>query len=426
MPEKKRFFIPTRSYDIEMKIRDLDFSSDLLSVRVLSSLSTAYQVVLLELLVDPVDIILNDIFGTDPIKLNIKLLGQTEFVLDEVDLELMYLNSGFKIGGESSSPTGGQYGSQHDRSPIVITSVCREPFKTMNTFVNKVYIGSTIRQIVTDLANEVQATVEYDSDNENTETIDQVCIPPTTFYKIIKEYDSGNEDPFDGYLDRNFGFFGGVPGVFCQYNNKVYIKNLTAKMKKNQTFTIHQLVSGDDNKDLIEKSTDKKTFYTYNTIDTEYSGNAKFAVLAPTLRYIVNPKNKLYDVIEQDLDNVCSVYGLIHQNKAIQTDPNISKATRISYDNSGTGYEISEIMYDSRVARSVADLSTISMDLEWNLPILNLMNVGESVKFNTKVVPYIDLTGKHILWSSELNFTKSAGGWESVARVNLVRTNKKI
>jgi len=423
MPEKTRFFSPTRSYDFEMKIKDLDFSNDLTSVKILSSLSTAYQIVLLELLVDPSDLILNDIFGSDPINLHVHLLAQEAFPsgLEEVDLELMYLNSEFKLIEEVSSPTG----FQKDRSPVTIATVCRQPFKTMNTLVNEVYAGTTIRQILTDLASQVQATIEYDSDHENTETLDQVCIPPTTFYKIIKENDPGSDDPFDGYLDKNFGLFGGVPGVFCQHDNKVYIKNLTAKMKKNQTFTVHQLVSNSDNKEIIESSTDGKTFYTYNLINTDYSGNAKFAVLAPTLRYIGNPRDRLYNIIEQDLEDVCSTYGLICQNKTIPIDPNISKTSRISYDNSGTGYERSEILYDSKVSRAVADLSTISMDLEWNLPVLNLMNVGEPVKFSTKIVPYIDLTGQYILWSSELNFTKS-GGWESVARINLVRTNKKI
>ena len=423
MAETKRFYSPTRSYNIEMKIRDIDFSNDLISVKILSSLSTAYQVVLLELLVDPSDLILNDIFGSDPINLHVHLLGQQPFPsgLEEVNLELMYLNSDFKLIEEVMSPDG----LQKDRSPVTIATVCRQPFKTMNTLVNGVYNNVTVRQILTDLASKVQATLEYDSNNENTEVINQVCIPPTTFYKIIKEGDSQSDDAFDGYLDRNFGLFGGVPGVFCQYDNKVYIKNLTTKMKKNQTFTVHQLVSNNDNKDIIEKSTDGKTFYTYNLINTDYSGNAKFAVLAPTLRYVINPRDKLYSVIELDLENVCSLYGLICQNKAIQADSNISKTSRISYNNSETGFEMSEILYDARVARTVSDLSTISMDLEWNLPVLSLMNVGEPVKFSTKIIPYIDLTGQYILWSSELSFTKS-GDWQSVAKINLVRTNKKI
>ena len=423
MPETTRFYSPIRSYNFEMKIKDIDFSNDLTSVKILSSLSTAYQIVLLELLVDPSDLILNDIFGSDPINLHVHLLGQEPIPsgLEEVDLELMYLNSEFKLIEEVSSPAG----IQKDRSPVTITTVCRQPFKTMSTLVNEVYAGTTVRQILTDLASKVQANLEYDSDDENTETIEQVCIPPTTFYKIIKEHDPGSDDPFDGYLDKKFGLFGGVPGVFCQHDNKVYVKNLTAKMKKSQTFTVHQLVSNSDNKDIIEASTDGKTFYTYNLINTDYSGNAKFAVLAPTLRYIVNPRDSLYYVVEQDLEDICSTYGLICQNKTIQTDSNISKTARITYDNSGTGFEKSGIPYDAKVARTIADLSTVSMDLEWNLPILNLMNVGEPVKFSTKIVPYIDLTGQYILWSSDLSFAK-AGDWSSVARINLVRTNKKI
>lgn len=421
MPEKERFFVPSRSYDFQMKIKDLDYTNDLISVKILSSLSTAYQVVMLRLLVDPTDLILKEVFGTDPIKLNIRLLGQTEVSSEEVNFDLMLLKTDFKLTETVQSTSQ----AQKDRSPVTITTVCSSPFKTMTTLVNDVYTETTVRDVVESLASKIGATLEFDSDKENTENIDQICIPPTTFYKIIKEADYNSPDAFDGFIDKNFGYFEGVPGIFCQHDNTVYIKNLTAKMTKNQTFTIYHLASDADNKEIIEKSIDGENFYTYDAVDNSFSGNARYAALAPTLKYNVNPKDKLYNTITQNLDEVCSKFGLIHQNKTIQTDPTISESTRISYDNSGTGLDSSELLYNSRVARSVADLATLSVGLEKNLPILRLMDVGESVKFNTGISEFVDLSGKYILWSSELNFVKS-GDWSSVARINLVRTNKKI
>lgn len=434
MPSE-RYYVPTRGYDIQMTIKDLDFTNDLRSVRIISSLNTAYQVVLLELLVDPSDLILQDIFGEDPIKLNVRYLGQPETPpMEQVDLELMYAKADSKIVQKQEDPGAVL---QKDRTPFIIPTVCRKPFKTMSTIVNEVYTGMTMRQILEDLARKVKVNLEYDSDGENKEVIDQVCIPPTTFYKIIKEESNVGPDEFDGYLDKRFGLFEGVPGIFCQHDNKVYIKNLTKKLNKNQTFTVYQLSTGGGdrettnkstsgrNEKIIDKSNDGKNFYTYTEIDNDFSANAKFAIMAPTLRYVIKPSNRLYYVIEQDLKDVCTNYGLIYQNKTIQVDPGISKETRVRYYNDDTGYNLSSTQFDSRVARIMSNLATVSIDLERNLPILNLMNVGEPVKFNTSIADYVDLSGKYILWSSELFFNKS-GEWQSVARINLIRTNKKI
>lgn len=434
MPSE-RYYVPTRGYDIQMTIKNLDFTNDLRSVRIISSLSTAYQVVLLELLADPSDFILQDLFGTDPIKLNIRYLGQPEAPpMEQVDLELMFSKADSKIVQKQETP---EVVLQKERTPFIIPTVCRKPFKTMSTIVNEVYTGMTMRQILEDLAGKVKVSLEYDSDDENKQVIDQVCIPPTTFYKIIKEESNVGPDEFDGYLDKRFGLFEGVPGVFCQHDNKVYIKNLTKKLNKNQTFTVYQLSAGGGNQEgtsrstsgknqeIIDKSIDGKNFYTYTEIDNDFSANAKFAIMAPTLRHVIKPSNKLYYIIEQDLKTVCANYGLIYQNKTIQVDPDISRETRVRYYNEDTGYGLSSTQFDSRIARIMSDLATISIDLERNLPILNLMNVGEPVKFNTRIADYIDLSGKYILWSSELAFNKS-GEWQSVARINLIRTNKKI
>ena len=53
------------------------------------------------------------------------------------------------------------------------------------------------------------------------------------------------------------------------------------------------------------------------------------------------------------------------------------------------------------------------------------MNVGEPVKVVTKTLEYVDLSGKYILKSSEINLNRGKD-WQSTARVNLMRTNKTI
>jgi len=418
MPEPTRFHTPGRAYDLQLQIKELDYTNDLTSVQIVSSLSTAYQIIKLTLLVDPKDVIVEDIFGKTPIKLRIRLLEENKQINEDIEFELMYLKSDSQVTQEAQTTTD----IQQDRAPLIIQTICRKPFVTMNSLVNKVYINKTIREILEELTSDVGADLTYDSDGENKEVIDQICIPPTTFYKIIKEYDGSNINSFDGFLDQRFGLHEGVSSVFCQYDNKVYVKNLTTKMKKNQVFTIHQLSGNKDENETAEKPMDGKNFYVYDTIDSDYSGNAKFSVLAPNIKHIVKPRDTLYSVVNQDLQNVCSTYSLISGDDNMRIDPTIN---RTKYYNEDTGYEKSENLFNSRFGRSMSDTSTIGINLERNVKILSLINIGEVVKFKPQTLEFVPLSGKYILWSSILNFEKT-GEWETTARLNLMRTNKKL
>jgi len=426
MPEPKAYYQQDRLYKLIVKIKDLDYSNDLIAVDFASSLSTAYQVVDLTFSIDPNDVIIGEIFGGEPIKLSITLQRQATFPGPRLDIELMYVKSEFMLTEKTAASTVGTM-SIKDRAPLTITTVARKPYTTMTTLVNDVFIGTSVRSILTSLASKVNATLKFDSDGENTEAIDQVCIPPTTFYKIIKEYNRMNEDVFDGFLDQRFGLFMGTPGVFCQYDNIVYVKNLTSKLKKSQTFTVYQLASG-TSKEMQKKIFDGVSkgdiFYTYDTISTDYSGNAKFAQLATDINHIVRPDNTISKIITQDLETVAKTYSLFYS----QNNTNLyidEAAKRKKYYNEDTGYNSSPTLFNSRFGRLLSDLSSVSLNLERNLPVLNLINVGECVKFKPQTIEYNDLEGKYILWSSLIRFRRPAGSWETTATINLARTNKK-
>jgi hypothetical protein len=423
MPDTESYYVPNKTYEIKVKIKDLDYTNDVVEVVLSSSLSTAYQVIEMIFLLDPNDVILEDIFGGEPIKLSITLLREQDFPGPNIDIDLLYLNSEFQLTEKSEMSEM----QQKDRTYFRVTTVAREPFKSMSSVVNDVFIGSTLSNIVTELASSVNATVSYDSNGQNTSVIDQVVIPPTTFYKIIKEYDKADGDIFDGYLDQRFGLFSGTPGIFCQYDNKVYIKNLSDKLKKAQTFTVYQLASGMSSK-LVEKVYEDAlggdVFYTYDLIDSAYAGNARFADLGSTINHIIKPKNTLTNMVSQDLKTVGQNYSLFYsqKNKNLFID---SYAERTKYYNEDTGNETETGIFESRFGRSLADLSTITLNLERNLPVLNLIDVGECVKFKPYTIEYQDFEGKYILWSSVVRFLKAGPDWATTAQINLSRTNKK-
>jgi len=423
MPEKNRVFRPGQLYDLQVKIKDLDYTTDMVNISIDSSLSTAYQVVSLTISIDPNDIIVEELFGGDPIYLGITLLRENKYPGPRVDIELMYVSSNFQLTPKSQMSNK----LQKDRVLLNIITVARKSYKIMNTLVNKVFIGTTLKQVIEELANDVNAEIKYDTTGQNTDIIKQLCIPPTTLYNIIKEHSRKSDNVFDGYLDQRFGLFNGVAGVFC-IDDTVYIKNLSGRMKQAQTFTVYELSGLKDIKELktiTDACVDGKTFYTYASIQTDYSGNAKFAKLSTNLKHIVRPNDTITETITQELKTVAAKYSLQYQKKGLTSKLFIDNASnRTRYYNEDTGFDKSTIIFNSRFGRTIADASTISIMLDRNLPVLNLINVGDCVKFKPTTLEYQDLEGKYILWSSQLNFVNH-GNWESTAKVNLIRTNKK-
>lgn len=429
MPEKLtpdaskggRTFVPTRSYDLKFTIDDLDYTQDAIVVRFVSSLSTAYQSVEIVLELDPNDIILKQLYGGSSIKLAITLLREEQHPGERIDLDLMFTKGKFQLNEKDQLSEG----KQKDRGYYAISTVVRDSYKIMNTLVNGVYLGTNLYQVVFNIALQTGVSkVEFDSDGRNSNSIDQVCIPPTTLYKIIKEYNSDSINPFDGFLDQRFGLFDGVPAIFCQHDKTLQIKNLTAKMQKNPAFIIYQVATDMDIDvwDLIlDEVSQDNTFYTYTTVDTDYAGNAKFAKIGSNINHVIKPKDTLSQTIRQDLKDVAANYSIIYKNKNLDIDP---AALRTRYFIQDTGDEKNETIFNSRISRRVADLSTLTVDIERNLPVLNLIQVGECVKFKPKTIEYQDLEGKYILWSTDIWFRRE-NNWKTTAQVKLMRTNKQ-
>lgn len=412
--EKSRYFIPGRSYDFQLKIKGEDYTQDLTRVRIASSLAASYQAIVLDLFLDPNDVILGKIYGQEPIKLTVRLLEQDGNIHEQVDFELM------NIKQESELPMKVQAseGIQKDRAPISLVTVPRDPFKTMATIVNDVFIAKTVRQVIQELVAQAKgATLRYDTEGENTVVIDQVIIPPTTLSRSI------------AYLDGKFGLYDGPSNQgFAKYNNQIEIGNLSARMNKAPVFNVYQLALSGETKDIVSKCVDGKNFYTYDTIQNSYSGNTRFSVFAKNLRHIVKPSDTLFYEIQQDLASVCADYGLISKSPntrkaSIYIDSVLENRTKFYIDS--VGYEKTSTFANTMVSRFIADLSTISINLERNLPILNLMSVGQPVKFDTRVLEFADLTGKYILRSSDLLFNRE-GEWQATANIVLMRTNKTI
>jgi len=399
------------SYDIQLKIKDIDFTSDLISVRVVSSLVTAYQIVTISIFYKTSSAILDDVLGKYPLKLTIKLRGNQESdpIYESIDMELQYVESDLVI--HQGKPQLDK-NSIPDRTVVNITTIGRKAFTTMSQIVNDVYVGKTAKEIIKDLASKTKAKVVYDNDDENTEVIEQVVIPPTTFYNTIR------------YLDDNFGLFKGVSNLgFCQYDNKLYIQNLTSRMKKNQTFTIFKLALDDPKTaEYVSENNTEKSFLVSGNLNSKYSGSSQFTASGKNINYIVHPFDKLYSIIPQKLDELCTKYGANTKPPEISLDPNLNE--REVYIIGHSGDNDSDVFANVRSSRQIIGLATIECGVAKSMYLLNLVKIGEPVKLKCSTEAEVNLSGKYILKSSDIQFSRQTQNWEIQCRIVLMRTNK--
>jgi hypothetical protein len=352
------------------------------------------------------------LYGQTPIEVTVNLLGTTPFPAESIKFELMYLDSDMSISEEIPNADLGQ----KERTPITIHAVSKTAYTTMNTFVNSIHSGGTVKTAIDSIINSAGATVKYDANGQNTEKIDQILVPPSTLYKNLQ------------YINRTFGIFDGVPGIYCSYDNIVYIKNLTNKMNQAQALTIYQLpLKSKDSDSIIEKCNDGIHYYTTQNINTKYGGNSVFAFLAPTILYVVKPSDRLEQKIQIDLESFTKKYGLISKSDKIFFDKTAIKTDKrktVSKDH--TGYELTQTFINANKSKAISSITDMTISVERSIKILNLMSVGESVEITApESTKTTELTGRYILNTSEIKFNKLKD-WESSAVLSLMRSNRTL
>jgi hypothetical protein len=413
MPETNPVYTPSRGYEIEIEIGNIKYNNDLIKVRIVSSISSPYPLIFLTINLDENDITLKRVYGKEPIKMTIRFRGRKDsqnIPIEDFKFELLHLSSDSSFSMKPMISAT----SQKQRSPVTFITVPRLAFKTITSIVNDVFENKTPKQIIEEMATSSNCKLEYDSDGENAEAIDQIIIPPMSMYKAIK------------YLDNYFGLFNGASNLgYCTYDNILKIMNLTKRPSKNQKFTVYQVAQDDPkSKDIIGKCFDGSNFYTQDMITSTFSGNERIAALSKKIYHVVRPKDKLYSVLDQDMIKVCQDSGFIEKNKTIDTDSILD--SRETYITELAGNENSLVYAEAQNSRDIVSMATIKMTLEKNIPVLNLMSIGECVKVITKTMEFIDLSGKYYLKSSDILFTREAADWICFAKIALSRTNKTI
>jgi len=401
---------PQQTYRFEIYIGSRDLSHDLYLFNIITSVQSPYQTFELGFVLDQNDIILDKIFGQDPIKLAVILETETGSEFFRTDFELIFLDSASKLTSQSSDPSN-EKGIQIDKIPINFTAISKKAYTTMNYHINDVFHATSIGSILQSLVTKTGAQLVLDRNGINAASIAQALLPPLTLYQSFS------------YLNQLFGLYDGVPVYFCSHDNKVNIKNLTKKINTSDAFTIYQLAL-DSQTDIYKDSNAERTYINWGGIQNNYKANATVAYVTPTSRYILKPADRLFHKIIINVDEFTKDYGIIHKDSKIFYDKTTMKAdSRMATYISQTGNELSQSFINSTLSRHISDLSTLDMTINRNFNLLNFMDVGEAINFITQTDKNVPFSGKYILRSSLIGFSKLTS-WEASASISLIRSNK--
>jgi len=412
--DTRKVLKPFYDYELSLIIKGKQYINYTEGVKIVSSLTTGFQIFQIRINMDPFDLSKEDPMRGEKIKLQIINKGEGGTLQKKWDFDLQCIRV------DSVFPTTKIRivdGHEKVRSPVVIVAICEKPLKAMTTIINKIYVNQTPKQIIEDVVSQSGASLQMDSDSVNNGNIKQCLIPPTTVYKTIR------------LIDDNYGIFDGSSNLgFCQYDNKLYIQNITAKIKKNQTFTIYQMASDADNTEIVKKSIESEAvFYTYGNVIPNYSGVTKALAMAPVNYYIVHPFDDLYDKIKKDVTSLYSSHGLISKNSSYK-DYKYDKRER--YIHRHSGFEHDETFMNARIGRKLAGIASILVPIEKSMHIMNLLKVGECVKFVHATDMFKELSGKYVLKSSDLtiekvkNLSRGSNEWVGTCKLTLMRSNQ--
>ena len=161
--ERSNYWNPSRNYELSCKVGKVDLTNDLEQMSIVSSVETPYRTYILDFFLDPDDMILEKIYGQEPIQIQIKSFGTSENLPHEIiQTNLMALGSKYDLLLKDQQPQI----PDKIRSAIRIRAIPIEAYSSMTSFVNGVYLETTLRDIVTDLVDQAGAKLEYDTTNE--------------------------------------------------------------------------------------------------------------------------------------------------------------------------------------------------------------------------------------------------------------------
>lgn len=415
-------------YTISCVIGDIDFSSNLMSITIMNSISVPYPSIILSLVVDSKILVRKDLFGKEDVELTIQLMTEDSTPTETIELTLITIKQDVPLSPKDNIDVGGS----QEQDSIVLTNIIKDPYLQMTTTVNRLFDESkqlTPIGMVEDIISTFLSGMDTDikQDNINSETVYQYIVQPMPFINAVKYIDGSDVNVVKKY-GSGLGLFAGPMFSNCRWElgggNTYCLWDLKSILKKSAEYTIsHLALGGNDDEIMEEAGVTPDKFYTTDTVKNVYRGNQDLMMINYTNKFLSKPIDSLYEWKDLTLDNVFDVNSIKDKGKILIND---SLKDGVTYHtNDEVGHEYSDIPYRARISRKLSALSEIEFTVHRNLSLEKLSRVGVPIEFAPQTVDYMELGGKYIASASKIEFKRETDSWVCRVSTRAFRGNFK-
>jgi len=416
------------NWDISLKIANVDLAKFIRNMRLTNTMNSIYPIFTFDISMDSFNIISYEIFGQEPIQVNMILVGEDQQPTETITFKLIYLNSQMPL-----VPKPMQGGTDHqDYSPMTFHCIVLPCYKLMATGVNAIFeepAALTPLQCVRETLKRSGISSTYlaiDERGMNPSIINQIIIPPMSVVRHIN------------YIHELYGLYFGPLFRFCGIdpatgNPILYIEDLSQKITNdNPSIIIYQMPVNDKSglrETIMNKCTDNKHFFTESPIITENYSNSNLISFRYNRVQILHPDDTLYSIQNITMDDVVKKTGTSQKKQLNYLSELKDIETKYCTDLKGFAYEdgsYSTAALSSRSADQIKNTFQIGITLKHNLVLTNLIRIGSVVEFKASVLDYMKYSGNYILKSSDIQWNKLGDQWETSCNLTMFRSSRDM
>lgn len=421
------------NYDIKVYIDNKDFTDKLFKVEVVSSVNFIFSMFLLSLKIEALEVFSEELFGQKEVNLNIYLTSEDREPKECLQIALIILKSKFSVTPSEMMSSSDKDPSSQPRT-IHLYCIPKFAFEKMYSTVNiliennsLIKIGkeyksptplNTVRLITERLG---QVNTDISSQNENTDTIFQMLIPPTNFISSIT------------LVNNKYSLYKKGTKLFVSFRFKedstqvLSIWDLKWKMLEKEDYELILLSPGLS----LQKSDEINTtpywtqrnklnrYFVFTSIKTVYSGNQKIIKGSYDNIFVSHPETELYQTNSISMDDIFKENSLTEDTSEFQLNDSLKGLKKVFLGN------VPESAQRSYLSSQIMDLSEISLTINsGNLPFINLMKVGGKIILeNYKPNEYSMYTGSYIVKKSYLIWNRytTTPNYQCNAKINCIR-----
>lgn len=407
----------TKIYDIDLIIGKgsarKNYSRSLYKIEWISSINHVFDVFLIGFQVDTTDLLEDQLFGQDDIRLNIRLTGYDDEITDEVGFDLTILKTNFVLTPREGD-TDDQLASSYQPRETTLLCVNRRALLFMYSQTHKLFeneTGLTPLGCVENIIDEkIQgySTKLVDNENSNTTQIFQLLVPPMSVVNSIK------------YINRKYPLYLGTrPYLYYRAeDDSVCLWDLRTRLINEPEYTLSVLTKGVSDTIEIIKSPgiNQNRFFTYGEIPTVYQGNENITKVGFRNTFVLNPIDKLFDFLDVDAEDVLINNGLSDRNTEFFITSAMNNIERWNPTIVTDDPQV-PIQY---LTKQLSDMTEMVFQINaGNLPFKRLTRTGVSILLENLKESYQKYVGRYIV-------KKSLVTWNRHTQTNFFQCNAEI